>query len=73
VIVTSDAEVGRVLKLAAEIPSQEDVQSVAEVVSPESLASVEWEGVSLVLWQAPFTLRNLHGRTLPRTDSERQC
>jgi hypothetical protein len=55
VIVTSDADVGRILKLAAEIASEEDVQSVAEVVSPESLASVEWEGVSLVLWQAPFT------------------
>lgn len=57
VIVTSDAEVGRVLKLAAEIPSQDDIQTVAEVVSPDSLAAVEWEGVSLVMWQAPFTPR----------------
>ena len=54
VIVTADAEVGRVLRLAAEIASQEDVQSVAEIVAPEALASIQWEGVSLVLWQGAF-------------------
>lgn len=54
VIVTADAEVGRVLRLAAEIASEEDVQSVAEIVPPEAVGAIPWDGVSLVLWQAPF-------------------
>ena len=51
VIVTADAEVGRVLQLAAEIAAEEDVQSVAEIVAPEALSSVQWDSVSLVMWQ----------------------
>jgi len=55
VIVTSDEQVARVLQLAAEIASEEDVQSVADVVAPRALASVAWEEVSLVLWHAPMS------------------
>lgn len=51
VIVTADAEVGRVLQLAAEIAAEEDVQSVA----PEALSSVQWDGVSLVMWQGALS------------------
>jgi len=58
VIVTADAEVGRVLRLAAEIAAEEDVQSVAEVVAPEALASVQWDGVSLVMWHGAFDEAN---------------
>lgn len=55
VIVTADAEVGRVLQLAAEIAAEEDVQSVAEIVAPEELSSVQWDGVSLVMWQGALS------------------
>ncbi|HBJ33726.1 MAG TPA: hypothetical protein DDZ51_02970, partial [Planctomycetaceae bacterium] len=55
VIVTADGEVGRVLQLAAEIAAEEDVQSVAEIVAPEALSSVQWDGVSLVMWQGALS------------------
>lgn len=51
-IVSDDEEISRVLRLAAEITSDEKVQSVVEVVSPQDLAGIAWEDVSLVLWQA---------------------
>ncbi|TWU47306.1 hypothetical protein Poly51_51060 [Rubripirellula tenax] len=49
-IVTDDDQVGRVLKLAAEIPSDVDVQCVADVVSPDGLAAVDWQTIAMVLW-----------------------
>ncbi len=52
VVVSDNEDIGRVLKLAAEITPDENVKSVAEVVSPRDLAGVSWEDVSLVLWQA---------------------
>ncbi|TWT56051.1 BatA domain-containing protein [Allorhodopirellula solitaria] len=52
VVVSDNEEIGRVLKLAAEITPDENLQSVAEVVSPRDLAGISWEDVSLVLWQA---------------------
>ena len=55
-IVTQDDEVARVLKLAAEIASEEEVESVAQVIAPSEVASVSWEETSLVLWQAPLPL-----------------
>jgi hypothetical protein len=73
VIVTADAEVGRVLQLAAEIAAEEDVQSVAEIVAPEALSSVQWDGVSLVMWQGAFNAGGADGSLgqsgspLPRT------
>jgi len=54
VIVTDDPDVGRVLQLASEIASEEDVQCVAEVVGPNAVASIAWEEVALVLWHAPL-------------------
>ncbi len=58
VVVTADADVGRVLKLAAEVSSEDDVEAVAEVIEPDALASVEWDSVSLVLWNAPIFSSN---------------
>jgi len=54
VIVTDDPDVGRVLQLASEIASEEDIQCVAEVVSPSAVPSIAWEEVALVLWHAPL-------------------
>lgn len=52
VVVTEDEQVGRVLKLASEIPSDESVQSEAEVISPREVDGISWESVSLLLWHA---------------------
>ncbi|MCM2371947.1 BatA domain-containing protein [Aporhodopirellula aestuarii] len=52
VVVTEDEEVGRVLKLAAEITPDESLKSVAEVVSPREVNGISWEDVSLLLWHA---------------------
>ncbi|TWU43235.1 hypothetical protein Q31b_22730 [Novipirellula aureliae] len=51
VIVTEHDEFARVLSLAAEISSEENVPSMAEVVAPASVSTVLWHDVSLVLWQ----------------------
>ncbi len=53
VVVTDDEDVGRVLKLAAEITPDVDIECLAEVVSPDAVAGVDWESVSLVMWQGP--------------------
>lgn len=54
VIVTDDEEVGRVLKLAAEIATDDQAPNVAEVVSPEQVGSIRWDEIALVLWHAPL-------------------
>lgn len=54
IVVTRDQEIGRVLELAAGIATQDGVDQLAQVVTPEQLDGVAWEEVALVLWQAPL-------------------
>ena len=53
-VVSDEPQTNVPLKLAAEISADDEVHSTAEIISPEQLASAEWEKVSLVLWQAPL-------------------
>lgn len=52
IIVAEDAQAERPLHLAASISSEPNVQCTAEVVEIEQLPLIEWDQVSLVLWQA---------------------
>ena len=52
IIVSEDAQAERPLQLAAGIAPDPALQCSAEVVGVEQLATVEWDQVSLVLWQA---------------------
>ena len=52
IIVAEEPQVERPLQLAAAIAPAPSIRCEAEVMEPEQLASVEWESVSLVLWQA---------------------
>jgi hypothetical protein len=54
VIVAEDAQAARPLQLAAEIAPDPALRCSAEVVAAEQLAAVEWESVSLLLWQGPL-------------------
>ena len=54
VVVAENPEAARPLQLAASIAPDPTLQCTAEVVSVEQLTSVEWEKVSLLLWQAPL-------------------
>ena len=49
VIVTEDADVGRVLKLAAEISPDDGAETVAEIIAPAAFKSID-DDVSLLLW-----------------------
>lgn len=53
-IVADDGQAARPLLLAAAITPDPSVQCTADVVAADQLASVEWEKVSLLLWQAPL-------------------
>jgi Aerotolerance regulator N-terminal len=53
-IVADDPQAAGVLQLAASISPDPAVPASAEVVVPDALAAVEWEKLSLVLWQAPL-------------------
>lgn len=53
-IVTDDPEGIRPLVLAASIPAEDDVQTGVETLAADQLAGVDWEGIALVLWQAPL-------------------
>ncbi len=52
IIVAEDAQAERPLLLAAGIAPDPGLQCTAEVVAVEQLSSVEWDQISLVLWQA---------------------
>ncbi|WP_010586572.1 BatA domain-containing protein [Schlesneria paludicola] len=52
IIVAEDPQVERPLQLAAAIAPEPTIRCEAEVIGVEQLQSVEWETVSLVLWQA---------------------
>jgi hypothetical protein len=54
VIVADDAQAARPLQLASEITPDPALKCSAEVIEADQLGSVEWEKVSLLLWQAPL-------------------
>jgi hypothetical protein len=54
VVVAEDAQSARSLQLAASISTDPAIRCSAEVVAVESLGAVEWESISLLLWQAPL-------------------
>lgn len=54
IVVADDASAARPLELAAAISPDPSIVCAAETIAPEQLAGVEWENVSLVLWQAPL-------------------
>ena len=62
IIVADDPQVARPLTLAASISSDSALQCTAEIVALAQVAAIDWEQVSLLLWQAP----------LPEGDSAKQ-
>lgn len=54
IVVADDANAARPLELAASISPDPSVPAAAEVVTEEQLTAVEWEQMSLLLWQAPL-------------------
>ena len=54
VVVTDDPQATQVLQLAASISPDPAVAASAEVFAPDGLGPVEWEALSLVIWQAPL-------------------
>jgi Aerotolerance regulator N-terminal len=54
IIVVEDVQVARSLQLAAAITPDPGIACTAEVVPAEQVANVEWEKVSLLLWQGPL-------------------
>ena len=58
IILADDPQAARPLELAAAISPDPAVHDSAEVISEEQLMAVEWEKVSLLLWQAPLPQGN---------------
>jgi hypothetical protein len=54
IIVAEDADAARPLELAASISPDPAITASAELLTLDQLASADWTGVSLVLWQAPL-------------------
>ncbi|MFM9964734.1 MAG: BatA domain-containing protein [Planctomycetaceae bacterium] len=54
IIVADDANAARPLQLSASISPDPSVRCSAEVLTTDQLPTVEWDQVSLVLWQAPL-------------------
>jgi hypothetical protein len=54
IVVVDDVPAARPLELAASIPPEPLVKCTAEVVPAGQLAGVDWDNVSLLLWQAPL-------------------
>ncbi len=54
IVVAEDPLAARPLELAAAIAPDPSVRTSAEVLSTEQLPTVEWETISLLLWQAPL-------------------
>jgi hypothetical protein len=52
IIVAEEPQVERPLQLTAAIPPEPSIHCEAEVVGVEQLTTLEWDRVSLVLWQA---------------------
>jgi len=53
-IVADDPQAAHPLELAASIATDPTWQCLAEVIPQEQLASVAWEQIALLLWQAPL-------------------
>lgn len=54
IVVSSEPQAAVPLQLAASVTPDTSIECSAETLSEDQLASVEWERVSLVLWQAPL-------------------
>jgi hypothetical protein len=54
IIVVEDPRAARPLQLAASISPDPALRCTAELVANGQLAAVDWDNVSLVLWQAPL-------------------
>ena len=54
IILADDPQAARPLELAAAISPDPAVPVSAEIIGEEQLAAVEWENVSLLVWQAPL-------------------
>jgi hypothetical protein len=65
IIVADDPQATWPLKLAASVTPDRTVACAAEVVSVEQLATVAWEQVALLLWQAPLP----HGEAAKMTQA----
>src|SRR5262245_48662958 len=53
-VIADDPQASLPLQLAAGIPPEESLKCTAESLTVEQLSSVEWDQISLVLWQAPL-------------------
>ncbi len=54
VVVAENPELARPIQLAASIAPDPALPCSAEIIAVEQLAGVEWEKLSLLLWQAPL-------------------
>ncbi|WP_422924848.1 BatA domain-containing protein [Singulisphaera sp. PoT] len=54
IVVAEDPQAARPLELAAAIAPDPTVQTASEIIATEQLPTVEWEKLSLILWQAPL-------------------
>ena len=54
VVVAEDPQAARAMELASAIAPDPEVKASSEVVTPDQATGVEWEAVSLLLWQAPL-------------------
>ena len=54
ILVADDPQVARPLELAATISADPSAPGSVETFEPQQLVNVDWEGLSLVLWQAPL-------------------
>jgi len=52
IVVAEDQQSRRVLSLLAGIPPEKGLQAKAEVVGPNELVTADWDGTSVLLWQA---------------------
>jgi hypothetical protein len=61
IIIAEDADAQRPLQLAAEISPDPALVSSAELVTLDGLATVPWDEIALVLWQAPLPTGDIAG------------
>ena len=54
VVVSSNEDVANVLRLAAEITPDPNIDASAEVLLPAEVPSIAWDETALLLWQAPL-------------------
>jgi hypothetical protein len=52
IIVADDRDAVRPLQLAAAISPDPSIESTVEIVEPDQVTGTDWDGASLVLWQA---------------------